>query len=242
MQNEAFDWIIERRRSNRRFDPDVPVSDEVIERSLRRAILSPNSSNMQLWEFHWIRSKELKEKLTGYCLGQGAARTAQQLVVFVTRQDLWKQRADWNYRQIRTAIGDREPNQLEKRGLDYYRKLMPLIYRKDWFGLSTLLRRTISFFIGLRKPFYRAGGTADQRIMVHKSCALAAQTFMLSIAAEGFDSCPMEGFDRLRVRKALGLPVGAEINMIVGVGMGTQEGIWGERKRVPFEEVVINHA
>ena len=242
MQKEAFDWIVQRRRSNRSFDPNVLVPNEVIERSLQRAILSPNSSNMQLWEFHWIQSDALKGTLTDYCLGQGAARTAKQLVVFVTRQDHWKRRAKWNYDQIKAAIGDRAPSKQEKRGLDYYQKLMPLIYRKDWLGLATLVRRIVSFVLAIRKPFYRASGTADQRIMVHKSCALAAQTFMLSIAAEGFDSCPMEGFDRVRVRKLLGLPRGAEINMIIGVGMGTPEGTWGDRKRVPYEEVVINHS
>jgi nitroreductase len=239
MHPEAFDQIVQRRRSNRNFDPNVAVPDDVIERSLKRSILSPNSSNMQLWEFYWIQSPELKKKMTEYCLRQGAARTAKQLVVFVTRQDLWKKRAEWNYRQIKDALGDRSPNTLEKRGLDYYKKLMPLIYRKDWLGIATLLRRCVSFFLSIKKPFYRASGTADQRIMVHKSCALAAQTFMLSIAAEGFDSCPMEGFDRVRVRRALGLPSGAEINMIIGVGMGTPEGTWGERKRVPYEEVVF---
>ena len=239
MHPEAFDQIVQRRRSNRNFDPNVAVPDDVIERSLKRSILSPNSSNMQLWEFYWIQSPELKKKMTEYCLRQGAARTAKQLVVFVTRQDLWKKRAEWNYRQIKDALGERSPNTLEKRGLDYYKKLMPLIYRKDWLGIATLLRRCVSFFLSIKKPFYRASGTADQRIMVHKSCALAAQTFMLSIAAEGFDSCPMEGFDRVRVRRALGLPSGAEINMIIGVGMGTPEGTWGERKRVPYEEVVF---
>jgi nitroreductase len=62
---------------------------------------------------------------------------------------------------------------------------------------------------------------------------------MLSIAAEGFESCPMEGFDAVRVKQALGLPKMAEVNMIISVGKGTEAGIWGERRRVPFEEVVI---
>ena len=61
MLAENFDEIIEKRRSNRRFDPEVKVPDEVIKRSLERAILSPNSSNMQLWEFYWIKSQEEKE-------------------------------------------------------------------------------------------------------------------------------------------------------------------------------------
>ncbi|MFN5422483.1 MAG: nitroreductase family protein, partial [bacterium] len=121
----------------------------------------------------------------------------------------------------------------------YYTKLMPLVYSSDFFGLFSLLRRTVSFFMGLRKPFVRMSGKADQRVVVHKSCALAAQTFMLSIAAEGYDSCPMEGFDSLRVKKLLQLPKGAEVSMIVAVGKGTEKGIYGPRFRVPFEEVVF---
>jgi len=105
--------------------------------------------------------------------------------------------------------------------------------------MLTTLRKTISFFGGLRKPFYRMGGKSEQRIVVHKSCALAAQNFMLSIAAEGYHSCPMEGFDNKRVKKMLNLPYGAEINMIVSVGKGTDKGVWGPRYRVPYEEVVF---
>jgi nitroreductase len=159
------------------------------------------------------------------------------MVVFVTRQDLWKKRARWNYDRIKEGIPG-EPTKQQKRGLDYYKKLMPLAYASDWLGFLTLVRRAISFFGGLQKPFMRFGGKADQRITVHKSCALAAENFMLSIAAADFDSCPMEGFDAVRVKKALNLPSGAEINMIVGVGKGTAQGVWGPRNRVPFEEVV----
>jgi len=233
-----FQEIIDRRRSNRKFDPLVEVPDDVIKRSLERAILSPNSSNMQLWEFYWIKNKEEREKYTALCLGQSAAKTAKQLVVFVTRKDLWRQRAKWNYNRLKNAIKG-EPTKLEKRGLDYYGKLMPLAYRSDIFGFFAFIRRCMSFFLGLKKPFIRFGGKADQRITVHKSCALAAQTFMLSIASEGFESCPMEGFDQVRVKKQLNLPSGAEINMIISVGKGTNEGVWGPRFRIPYEEVVF---
>jgi nitroreductase len=193
---------------------------------------------MQLWEFYWIKNKEEREKYTALCLGQSAAKTAKQIVVFVTRKDLWPQRAKWNYDRLKNAIKG-EPNKLEKRGLDYYGKLMPLAYRSDIFGVFAFIRRCMSFFMGLRKPFIRFGGKADQRITVHKSCALAAQTFMLSIAAEGFECCPMEGFDQVRVKKHLNLPSGAEINMIISVGKGTNDGVWGPRFRIPYEEVVF---
>jgi nitroreductase len=236
--SSSFEEIIQRRRSNRKFDANIEVPDDVIVRSLERSILSPNSSNMQLWEFQWIKDPVLKESFTALCLDQNAARTSKQLVVFVTRKDLWKQRAAWNYNKIKEGING-EPNTAQKRGLDYYGKIMPLAYRSDIFGITTLIRRALCFFMGLRKPFMRFGGDADQRVTVHKSCALAAQTFMLSIAAEGFESCPMEGFDAIRVKRALGLPAGAEINMIIAVGKGTEPGIWGPRFRVPYNEVVV---
>ena len=48
---------------------------------------------------------------------------------------------------------------------------------------------------------------------------------------------PMEGSDTWRVKRLLDLPIGAEINMIVSCGIRTEKGIYGERFRIPFEEV-----
>jgi nitroreductase len=47
----------------------------------------------------------------------------------------------------------------------------------------------------------------------------------------------MEGFDSRRVKRLLHLPHGAEVNMIISCGIREQKGVWGERMRVPFEEV-----
>jgi len=237
MYSEEFQNIVEFRRSNRSFDPSVEIPDKVIENSIKRGILAPNSSNMQLWEFYWIKSREELNALVPLCLDQSAAKTAKHMVVFVTRRDLWRSRAKWNYEKINSTI-DGTPNTLQKRGLDYYKKLIPFIYLNDPLHIVTFFRRTVSFFGGLTKPFYRLGGIHDQRIVVHKSCALAAQTFMLSVSAEGYHSCPMEGFDKKRVKKKLNLPYGAEINMIVSVGKGTEKGVWGPRYRVPYEDLV----
>ncbi len=236
-REELFNEIIAFRRSNRAFDPEIQVPDNIIRRALEHAILSPNSSNMQLWEFQWIASREMLDAFIPLCLDQQAAKTAKHLVVFVTRQDLWKQRAEWNVEKIESAI-EGDITTFQKAGINYYRKLMPLMYMRDPFGLMGIFRKTLSFFMGLKGPFFRAGGTAQQRITVHKSCALAAQTFMLSIASAGYHTCPMEGFDEKRVKKILGLPRRAEINMIIAVGKGTEKGIWGPRFRVPYEEVV----
>ena len=60
---------------------------------------------------------------------------------------------------------------------------------------------------------------------------------MLSMAAHGYDTCPMEGSDTWRVKKVLNLPRGAEINMIVSCGIRKPEGVYGDRFRIPFKEV-----
>jgi len=75
------------------------------------------------------------------------------------------------------------------------------------------------------------------RIVAHKSAGLAAQTFMLAMAAIDYDTCPMEGSDTLRVKKLLKLPRGAEINMVIGCGVRDEKGIYGDRFRLPFNEV-----
>ena len=72
----TFDEIIDFRASNRKFDPEVPVPSEVIEKALKHATLAPNSSNMQLWEFHWTKSPEAKAKIEGLFKSNGGEISA----------------------------------------------------------------------------------------------------------------------------------------------------------------------
>jgi nitroreductase len=236
-ETDMYAALCERRRSNRKFDPAHPVPDDVLDRCLELATLSPNSSNMQLWEVIWIRSESVKARMVPLCMGQQAASTASHLVAFITRGDLWQARATWNLDQVPKAASEKDEKR-NKLMQKYYGTLMPLVYRQDVLGISGLIRRLFTGVLGLFRPFMRMGKAGDRRVVLHKSCALAAQTFMLAITSEGYDTCPMEGFDRVRVARALSLPAGAEICMIVAVGKGTEAGIYGERRRVPSEQVI----
>ena len=100
MFSKEFQKIVEFRRSNRSFDTNTEVPSEVIEKSIKRSILAPNSSNMQLWEFQWVESEDMLKELSVLCLNQSAASTAKHMVVFITRKDLWKQRAKWNHEPV----------------------------------------------------------------------------------------------------------------------------------------------
>ena len=61
---------------------------------------------------------------------------------------------------------------------------------------------------------------------------------MLAMTDAGYDTCPLEGFDSLRVKRILRLPRRAEVNMIISCGIRDEgRGVWGERFRVPMEEI-----
>ncbi len=94
--------------------------------------------------------------------------------------------------------------------------------------------------IGMFRPMIREVNAHDMRVVVHKSAALAAQTFMLSITAEGYDTCPMEGFDSVKVKKLLNLPSQAEINMVISIGKAKEDGIYGPRLRVDPASIIFN--
>ena len=85
--------ILEHRRSVRIFSDTKVIDPDEIKDCLRQATLAPTSSNMQLWQFIHLVDGSWREKLTKACLNQTAASTAQQWVVFVTRQDLFRSRA-----------------------------------------------------------------------------------------------------------------------------------------------------
>ena len=153
----SFQEIVLKRRSNRYYDETVQVPDEVIQRSLERAILSPNSSNMQLWEFYWIKSRDQLNTFVPLCLNQQTAKTAAHMVAFVTRRDKWKQRAQWHKKNIQDEIGNQAPNKYQKRMLDYYTKLVPFAYSNDFLGLmyrfSVIIKKNF-FFIPCYKNIF----------------------------------------------------------------------------------------
>ena len=230
---------IKYRRSVRIFDSEKKMDSKIVKKCIEQASLAPNSSNMQLWEFYHITSKETIQKIAPLCFHQNAAKTAEELVVFITRKDLWRKRRASNLKMIDTIFPSKpksEQSSREKVSRNYYGKLIPFAYA-DFFGIFGFLKFLMILIIGIFKPVYREVRKSDMRIVAHKTCALAAENFMLSMASEGYDSCPMEGSDTWRVKRILDLPYGAEINMIVSCGIRKPEGVYGERFRIPFEEV-----
>jgi len=229
---------IYKRRAMRVYKENAPIDTKKVKECIEKATLAPSSSNLQLWEFYHITSEQKLDKLRKFCFNQVTAKTAQQMVVVVTRKDLWKRRCQSNATNLK-KLYNKNPKDYTKREkftLDYFQKLIPITYG-DFFRIFGILKYSFFSILGLFRPVYRELTHNDIRVVAHKSTALAAQTFMLAMVEAGYDTCPMEGIDSLRVKRLLNLPYGAEINMVISCGIGTENGSLRPRFRIPFVEV-----
>ncbi len=235
----SFEEIVKFRRSVRHYK-SIPIDFNKVKHCLELATLAPNSSNMQLWEFYHIVNPEILREISVACLNQQSATTAQQIVVFVTRQDLFRKRAKAmrvleTQNVLKNSPALKQGKRIKNRKM-YYGTIIPVLYTR-FFGVFGFIRKFTVNIVGLFRPIVYQVSESDMRVVVHKTCALAAQTFMLAMANEKYDTCPMEGFDSRKVKGILKLPHGAEINMIISCGIREEQGAWGDRMRLPFNEI-----
>jgi nitroreductase len=228
-----FVKVVESRRSIRRFEAE-PIPPEVMRECLRLAHLAPTSSNLHQWEFYWIRTPELRQKMNAICLDQPAATTAAEIIVCVARTDTWKR----NARMVLKAMEAQGPVPDKIRA--YYTKLVPVVYTVGPFSVLAPLKWMMFTIAGLFKPMVREPVTkADVVKWAVKSAALACENLMLALRAFGYDTCPMEGFDEKRLKRALGLPSGAHVVMVVGAGRRAEGGLYGPQVRLDTRDFIF---
>lgn len=231
---EEFEKVVTSRRSVRIFTEEK-IPEDIMRKCLDLTLLAPNSSNLQPWEFYWVRSPEKKEELAKSCMGQLAATTAAELIVCVARMDKWRER-----QKDMIEYFDAQEEKVPKGAYTYYQKIVPVAYTQGWFSLLGYLKKILFFIGGLTKVTPREPTSySDMRVWAHKTTALACENLMLSLRAYGYDSCPMEGMDSARVKNLLNLPRKAEVCMVVGAGKRDQKGIFSKRVRMPSEKFLF---
>jgi nitroreductase len=228
---DEFRKVVRSRRSVRRFT-DEPVPEQVLDDCLDLAMLAPNSSNLQPWEFFVVQTPDLKARLAEACLGQNAAKTAPVLIAVVARPDTWR-------RHARMALEQWPEEKLPPIVEKYYAKIAPIHYNQGPFGLFGAAKKAAGLVIGLTRPVPRGPYSPNEmKIWATKSTALAAENLMLALRAHGYDSCPMEGFDECRVRRLLKLPKKGLVTMIVAAGKSSEKGVYNRQYRFNKTELV----
>ncbi|PXX90901.1 nitroreductase family protein [Marinobacter vulgaris] len=228
---DEFRKVVCSRRSVRRFTEE-PVPDHVLDDCLELAMLAPNSSNLQPWEFYVVRTPDLKAKLAEACLGQNAAKTAPVLIAVVARTDTWRKHSRMALEQWPE---EKLPGIVEK----YYSKIVPIHYNQGPFGLFGAAKKAAGLFVGLTRPVPRGPYSPNEmKIWATKSTALAAENLMLALRAHGYDSCPMEGFDECRVRRLLKLLKKGQVTMILAAGKRSEKGVYNRQYRFDKDDLV----
>ncbi len=145
-----FEKVVRSRRSVRIYQ-DQAIPEDVMRRCLDLALLAPNSSNLQPWEFYWVRDPEKKKELSRLCLNQPAATTAAELIVCVARLDTWKRN-----RQLLLDKFEASEEELPEAMDIYYRKIIPIAYGQGPFYLFGPIKNIIGSIIALTRPIPRA--------------------------------------------------------------------------------------
>ncbi|MGB0745091.1 MAG: nitroreductase family protein [Opitutales bacterium] len=90
------------------------------------------------------------------------------------------------------------------------------------------------------EPFYKDNPQL-QRDEAMRSIGIASQTLMLAAKAMGYDSCPMIGFDPVKVGEIVGLPEDHLIGMMLTIGKPLKDAnVRGGQ--LPYEDVVFRNS
>jgi nitroreductase len=230
----GFKKTVKGRRAIRIFDGN-PIPRDIMRDCLRDATLAPSSSNLECYELYWVSDEAKKKELARFCLGQPAAATAGDIIVVVSRVDLW----ETHLSKLTEIMTDHGAKPLKGPIRDYYENVVPMLLKTDRFGFNNFKRRLMFWYQSRKEPTVNGPvRKSDHRVYGHLQASLAAQTLMLSLAAHGYESCPMGGIDKRAISNLLGLPPSAEVTMVIGAGTGKPEGLFSSRTRLPYDVLI----
>ena len=142
--------LLNHRRAVRRYSKVNRIDTEKVQHCLELAQLAPTSSNLQLWEAYHIVNPQVLSQIAEACLNQWSATTAQEIIVFVTRQDLYNQRAravfQDNVDNIKQTAPTHKIDSRIKKVDEYYNKLIPILYSR-FGGVWGMLRKLLVWIV-----------------------------------------------------------------------------------------------
>ena len=234
MTTHALEAIFER-RAVKSFDP-VQIHPELRRQILDAARRAPSSFNMQPYRLYWIASPSQRDIAARLCLGQNPAVTASALVVVVadigSLPSTSKLQLHWM----------RQTGFPEGKLRDYERtsKIGRILFMPGPFGVFGAFKWLLFRLLHLWKTTGMPPVTRhDLFKWATKSTSLACENLMIAAETLGLNTCPMEGFDALRLSRFLGLSSRVhEIVMVIAIGKKSPAHLDQPQWRRPLEATV----
>lgn len=212
------------RRAIRNFKKDSIPSD-IMNVLLDCARWAPSGYNLQPTHFYLVSDPDLKQKLFYAAYQQRQILDAPCTVVFAADHNVVQNHFE------RIAKQDMETGAVNKGYVDFLRKILPFAFNR--IPLNFLKRMLVA---GMR--FFKAMPNLpaeDIELWASKQAMLSAMNFMNAAHAADLGTCPMEGFDKERVRKVLQIPKGFSVPLICSVGYVADTP--GKKSRIPLEDL-----
>lgn len=226
---------IYQRRAVKSFEP-VEIPPALREQILDAARFAPSSFNMQPYRFYWIESPERKKAASELCLGQPPAVTASALVAAVadigSLEFTSRQHVEWM----------RASGASEEKIREYARtaKIGRIIFAPGPWGIFGAVKGALFRAVNTVKMIgVPPTSRRDVFKWAIKGTSLACQNLMIAAEALGLNTCPMEGFDTVRLSKFLGLSrKHHEIVMVIAIGKKSAAHADRPQWRRPIESTV----
>ena len=236
----VFDSIIDQRRSVRKFLKDDVIDDNIMKKMLQHAQKSPSSFNLQPYKGIVVRDIEQKMALSETMLGIGnidRVKDAAMTIVFLADKKPTR-----NTKKLMKLEMDAGKNP------EYVHSLPAKMSFLAGNGVVAMKIKQAATH--LLSPLKGMPIVEPVDNWSTKNTVIAAQTLMLSAAAHGYASCPMEGFDARRLAYLLNIPLeDYSIPLVVSVGLEDVEAEAALNKqdnanirtRYPLEDVFFSN-
>jgi nitroreductase len=205
-----FKDVVEKRRAVNFFDPEKPVSDELIKELVEMASKVPSSFNLQPWSILILKDNDEKMKLRKLAWDQPKVSEAPVVFIVLADRDGWRQGhpfVEKNFSEMVKA-GSMKKDQ------------------HDWF-------------INASKGLY-GETKEKQQAFACKNTGFFAMALMFAAKHLGLDTHPMDGFDHDGVRKEFNIPENYWIPLLLAVGyFDEKKQLHPPKWRKTFEDIVL---
>lgn len=224
------------RRAVKVFEP-TPVPLPVREQILEATRMAPSSFNSQPYRFYWVESPASKNATARLCLGQKPAETASALVVAVADIGSLALTAQSQLAWMRQAgFSEKKISDFELKA-----KIGKWLFAPGWFGILGAMKWILFRLLNIWKTIgMPPTSRRDLFKWATKNTSLACENLMIAAEALDFNTCPMEGFDGIRLSRFLGLsPKYHEIVMVIAIGKKSPSHIDHPQWRRPLHDTVM---
>lgn len=220
-----------------RFNISRPVDPAVVQDLLHVARTAPSSFNAQPWVCVVVQGAAPRRALAQAMLGANRLKIERAPLTVVFAADLESSRLIAKLANLtsRVSVHGATPSPRSLRMMSVYLRLFASGHRLPFLRPLVFLAKKVAF--GVVSRFLPAPTVSSAECWATKNTMLAAQNLLLAATAHGLASCPMEGFDGRRVRRALGIPRRFSVPLVVAIGHA-EDGIDAiDTARYPREDI-----